>query len=415
MQGIAAACTVQSSATASADFTTTFSVDSNQLDQDPGNNSITVPVKLNAPPEKITLSSPDTGDDFIELSWTKPAGNGSQITAYELERKEENGVYAGVFPAPEEDVLNYRDENVVTGTTYVYHIRAINEDGEAEWSEDVTATAQATSTNGGGGGGGGGGGTPANRPPRIGGDDRPTYAENGTGPVVTYTVEDPDDDDISWSLDGRDSQHMEISQGGVLSFKEPPDYEKPVDSRFDNTYEVTLRATDDGSPPDDDIHRVRVTVTNVNEVGPVMGETDLTVEENSSGQIAQYTAEDPESNTVQWSVAGPDAPFFEIDQDGNLSLLKELDFEVKSSAELSSLYKVTVIATDDGTPAASSQLDVAVTVSDVGEAPKNPLCAWVSFILEWATPEDSDSLGTESTLLVWLRNVLTLWLDRACA
>ena len=233
--------------------------------------------------------------------------------------------------------------------------------------------------------------------------------------MATYTVEDPDDDDISWSLDGRDSRHMEISQGGVLSFKEPPDYEKPVDSRFDNTYEVTLRATDNGSPPDDDIHRVRVTITNVNEVGPVVGETDLTVEENSSGQIAQYTAEDPESNTVQWSVAGPDAPFFEIDQDGNLSLLKELDFEVKSIAELSSLYKVTVIATDDGTPAASSQLDVAVTVSDAEEAPKSPLCGWVSFILEWATPEDSDSLGTESTLLVWLRNVLTLWLDRACA
>ena len=88
---------------------------------------------------------------------------------------------------------------------------------------------------------------------------------------------------------------------------------------------------------------------------------------------------------------------------------------MKSIAELSSLYKVTVIATDDGTPAASSQLDVAVTVSDVEEAPTSPLCAWVSFILEWATPEDSDSLGTESTLLVWLRNVLTLWLDRACA
>ena len=126
-------------------------------------------------------------------------------------------------------------------------------------------------------------------------------------------------------------------------------------------------------------------------------------------------AEDPERNTVTWSLSGPDAAFFEIDQDGNLSLLKELDFEVKSSADMSDVYKVTVVATDDGRPVASSPLDVVVKVSNVEEAPKSPLCAWVSFILEWATPEDSDSLGTQSTLLVWLRNVLTLWLDRACA
>ena len=73
----------------------------------------------------------------------KPADNGSPITAYELQRKEGNGVYAGVFPAPEEDVLTYSDKSVVTGTTYVYRIRASNKDGAAEaWSDDVTATAE---------------------------------------------------------------------------------------------------------------------------------------------------------------------------------------------------------------------------------------------------------------------------------
>ena len=116
--GDSGSITVQSSATASADFATTFSVDSNQLDQDPGNNSVTVVVELDAPPEEITLSSPSSGDDFVELSWMKPADNGSPITGYELQRKEGNGVYAGVFPAPEEDVLTYSDKSVVTGTTY---------------------------------------------------------------------------------------------------------------------------------------------------------------------------------------------------------------------------------------------------------------------------------------------------------
>ena len=392
--------------TASTDFSTVFSVTSNQLDQDPSNNSMTVVTELDAPPEQVTnLSSPSSGGDFIKLSWTVPADNGSPISGYELERKDDNDVYLPVSPPPDAAVTAYRDESVATGTTYTYRLRAVNEDsgragGHAEWSNEVTATAEVkvTTITTGGGGGGGGGGTPANRPPRITGEDRPIYAENGTGQVVTYTVEDPDGDDIVWSLEGSDSRHMEISQDGTLSFKEPPDYETPIDSRFDNTYEVTLRATDDGSPPEDDIHRVRVTVTNVNEVGPISGDAEVAVEENFAGQIAQYMAEDPERNTVTWSLSGPDAAFFEIDQDGNLSLLKELDFEVKSSTDMSDVYKVTVVATDDGRPAASSPLDVVVKVSDVEEAPKSPLCAWVSFILEWATPDDADGLGTQSTL-----------------
>ena len=404
-------------AQANSDITASFVASGGQLDRDLGNNSATGFTELEAPPQPVTdLSRISTGNTFIELSWTKPADNGSPITAYQLERKEVDGAYFPISPAPGAAVTTYRDEQVATGTAYIYRISAINEDGGADWSNEVTATAAAPPRrSAGGGGGGSSGGGRANGQPRVDGPDRPTHPENGTGPVATYTATDPDDDDISWSLDGHDSRWMEISREGVLRFREPPDYEKPADSRFDNTYEVTLRATDDGSPPEDDIHRVRVTVTNVNEVGPISGDTEVAVEENFAGQIAQYTAEDPERNSITWSLSGPDAAFFEIDQDGNLSLLKELDFEVKSSADMSDVYKVTVVATDDGRPVASSPLDVVVKVSNVEEAPKSPLCAWVSFILEWATPEDSDSLGTQSTLLVWLRNVLTLWLDRACA
>ena len=404
-------------AQATSDITASFVASGGQLDRDPENNSTTGFTELEAPPQPVTdLSRISIGNTFIELSWTKPTDNGSPITAYQLERKEVDGAYLPISPAPGAAVTTYRDEQVANGTAYIYRISAINEDGGADWSNEVTATAAAPPRrSAGGGGGGSSGGRRANGQPRVDGPDRPTYPENGTEPVATYTATDPDDDDISWSLDGRDSRWMEISREGVLRFREPPDYEKPTDSRLDNTYEVTLRATDDGSPPEDDIHRVRVTVTNVNEVGPAMGQTDITVEENSSGQIGQYTAEDPERNAIIWSLSGPDAAFFQIDQDGNLALLKELDFEAKSSADMSDVYKVTVVATDDGRPAASSDLDVVVKVSNLEEAPKSPLCAWGSFILGWATPDDADSLGTQSTLLVWLRNVLTLWLDRACA
>ena len=222
---------------------------------------------------------------------------------------------------------------------------------------------------GGGGGGGGGGfggfGAPANLPPLIGGDNRPSYAENGTEPVVTYTVEDPDaDDEIKWSVEGLDSRHMEISQDGALSFKEPPDYEDPVDSGFDNTYEVTLRATDDGSPALDDIHRVRVTVTNVNEPPLISGPSTVEFEENEEDPVATYMATDPEGvDVVTWALAGDDAGLFSISVAGVLAFNDSPDYEEPRDADEDNIYNVTLKATDP--TEVPGTLDIAVTVTDV--------------------------------------------------
>ena len=205
---------------------------------------------------------------------------------------------------------------------------------------------------------------PANRPPRIRGEDRPNYAENGTRPVVTYIVEDPDTGDkITWSLEGRDSQHLELSQDGTLSFKEPPDYENPVDSRFDNTYEVTLRATDDGSPSQDDIHRVRVTVTNVNEAPLISGPDAVEYEGNGEDGVATYTAADPEGGDVaSWGLAGDDAGLFSISDAGVLAFSESPDYEAPLDADEDNVYAVTIQATDASD--ITGTLDVAITVTD---------------------------------------------------
>ena len=55
------------------------------------------------------------------------------------------------------------------------------------------------------------------------------YAENGTGPVATYSATDPEETAItSWSLGGTDAALFDIA-GGVLSFKKSPDYEMTAD------------------------------------------------------------------------------------------------------------------------------------------------------------------------------------------
>ena len=104
--------------------------------------------------------------------------------------------------------------------------------------------------------------------PDVTGDDMAEYAENGTGAVATYMAVDPESADItSWTLDGDDAGDFRISSAGVLTFKKSPDYEMKEDDDTDNTYEVTVQATDESNKVGR--HKVTVEVTNVDEMGTI--------------------------------------------------------------------------------------------------------------------------------------------------
>ena len=93
------------------------------------------------------------------------------------------------------------------------------------------------------------------------------YAENGTQDAVeTYTALGPDADMATWTLEGADAGEFDISSGGELTFVSAPDYENPADADMDNTYMVTVKATDDTYT---DTHEVTVKVTNVDELETV--------------------------------------------------------------------------------------------------------------------------------------------------
>ena len=99
------------------------------------------------------------------------------------------------------------------------------------------------------------------------------YAENGTGPVATFTATDPENAGaVTWSLatggDADDAEDFEIGKAsGVLTFAEVPDYEMAADADTNNVYTVTVVATDaDGMMSEE---AVTVTVTNVEEAGTV--------------------------------------------------------------------------------------------------------------------------------------------------
>ena len=114
----------------------------------------------------------------------------------------------------------------------------------------------------------------------------------------------------------------------------------------------------------------------VNELGPVSGQAALSMAEGQSGRLAQYTVSDPEGDALRWSLVGPDGGHFGIDQEGTLTLSRPLDFEAPLSADGGNLYRLSVVATDDGEPPATSSREPADAVHRArpraGRSPPTP-------------------------------------------
>ena len=106
--------------------------------------------------------------------------------------------------------------------------------------------------------------TDVNEAPTLTGSTSiPSYAENGTTAVATYTATDPENASITWSVAGDDAGDFTIT-GGVLSFSTAPNFESPADENTDNVYKVTVQAFDGTHTV---TLPVTVTVTNVDEAG----------------------------------------------------------------------------------------------------------------------------------------------------
>ena len=164
------------------------------------------------------------------------------------------------------------------------------------------------------------------------------YDENGSGDVATYTATDPEGaTTFTWSLGGPDSGDFDIA-GGVLSFKNAPDYERPAGSGGGNHYEVTVRASDPNSNRGQ-LH-VDVIVSDLDEPPELSGpDTVADFPENSATirQVGRYTATDPEGATVTLSLPSGGADFA-LASSGVLTFRESPDYEQRRS------YSVTVRA-----------------------------------------------------------------------
>ena len=149
-------------------------------------------------------------------------------------------------------------------------------------------------------------------PPTITADNTFTVPENTntTDAVVSFSASDEDGDEVTWGLEGDDAGDFEISDAGVLTFKEKPDYEGAADKDEDNIYKVTVTATGETK----NTQAIEVTVTDLDEPG----EVTLSQPQPQVGRtITAEGSNDPDAGVEdekwQWS-RGPsmDGPWADI-------------------------------------------------------------------------------------------------------
>ena len=205
-----------------------------------------------------------------------------------------------------------------------------------------------------------------NEPPTITGDETLSFPENATRSVATYRADDPERGMISWSLSGDDRGDFEISDTGVLTFANVPDFENPADLNGDNDYLVTIEAYDGRHTA-----TLEVTVTVTNSTGaeePTITTTSrpvLTYQENGTGTVYTFRATDPQRGTIRWSLDGDDAGDFLISESGALTFRNPPDFESPTDEDRGNVYEITVVATDE--QGLTDSFDVTIIVTNYHE------------------------------------------------
>ena len=196
------------------------------------------------------------------------------------------------------------------------------------------------------------------------GRDAIEVAENTTGNLARYSATDPDKDDtVMWDVSGTDASAFRIDSSGNLAFDGAPDYENPTDSGGDNVYEISVDAKDADYTSS---LNVIVTVTPVDEPPVITGVTTIDdYDENGTGDVATYTARDPESatSTITWSLGGTDRGDFDINN-GVLTFKNVPDYEHPADSGSNNHYEVIVQATDPNDKRGELQVDVIVTPVD---------------------------------------------------
>ncbi|XP_045887415.1 protocadherin alpha-6-like [Micropterus dolomieu] len=191
-------------------------------------------------------------------------------------------------------------------------------------------------------------------------------------PVITVTATDADEGpngEISYSLSSKDQDHVletfQIDElTGLLTVKGEIDFEEHP------AFEIRVQASDKGYPPMAAQCKLLIEVVDLNDNIPEISVTSLINRVKEDAKIGTAVAlvsvldRDGGKNGVVNCDIKNDSPFkLETNYKNYYSLVVDGQLDRESASH----YNVTVIATDDGSPALTSTSDLTVYISDVND------------------------------------------------
>ena len=210
-------------------------------------------------------------------------------------------------------------------------------------------------------------------------DEAPSFAaatqdlsisENSSGSLYTAQATDPEGATLTYSASGTDASLFTLDPtSGALAFNSPPNYEQPSDADADNTYQLSITASDGANQA---TQAVAITVADVNEA-PSFTEASvaLATAENNTSFIYTVAAaiDEDQGQQLTYQLSGTDAAAFNFDAaTRTLSFQQSPDFEAAKDQDADNVYQLSVVASDGEYDASQS---ITITVADLNdEAPR---------------------------------------------
>ncbi|XP_035677124.1 protocadherin Fat 4-like [Branchiostoma floridae] len=204
--------------------------------------------------------------------------------------------------------------------------------------------------------------------------------------IVTLVCDDLDsgvNDDLVYAItDGDGLGQFAVSTAGVVSVVK--DGTDDLDFETTQTYSLEVEVTDSGVPALTTTVQVGVTLTDVNEYAPdfdpdasAVSSYSINIAENVAVGSAVMTITANDNDTAQ-SVTfsfNPSSNKFLIDADsGEITVKSSLDYESVTS------YALKVEAVDSGSPAKTSTVDLAFSITDVND--NDPVFSPTSYAIQ---------------------------------
>jgi hypothetical protein len=178
-----------------------------------------------------------------------------------------------------------------------------------------------------------------------------TVPENTTTVmIVTATDADVPPQTVTFSIvGGFDHPQFNLTSGGVLTFRTPPDFENPADHNRDNVYVVNVQASDGAGRTT--LEQIVVRIAPVNDNVPVITSPDVVSIPENTTAVMTVSASDPDLPPQARTfsiVGGADQARFNITPGGALSFNTPPNFEAPTDVNGDNTY-VVIVQVSDGT------------------------------------------------------------------